>query len=85
MSSKTASILSYTPKDLQQVFAEDPAFNGVELLKTIVPFKRKFFEDEHHKNKVFMHQYKDPNSYDPLNEVIKTLCEELFPELKQGV
>jgi virC1 protein len=72
-------------KDLQQSFAENPAFNGVELLKTIVPFKRKFFEDEHHKNKVFMHQYKDPNSYDPLNEVIKTLCEELFPELKQGV
>jgi len=72
-------------KDLQQSFAENPAFNGVELLKTIVPFKRKFFEDEHHKNKLFMHQYKDPNSYDPLNEVIKTLCEELFPELKQGV
>ena len=72
-------------KDLQQSFAENPSFNGVELLKTIVPFKRKFFEDEHHKNKVFMHLYKDPNSYDPLNEVIKALCEELFPELKQGV
>ena len=32
-----------------------------------------------------MHQYRDPNSYDQLNEVIKALCEELFPELKQGV
>ena len=72
-------------KDLQQVFAEDPAFNGVELLKTIVPFKRKFFEDEHHKNKVFMHEYQDTNIYDLLNKIIKTLCEELFPELKQGV
>lgn len=72
-------------KDLQQSFAENPSFSGVELLKTIVPFKRKFFEDEHHKNRLFMHQYRDPNSYDQLNEVIKTLCEELFPELKQEV
>lgn len=72
-------------KDLQQVFAEDPAFNGVELLKTIVPFKRKFVEEAHNTDKVFMHEYRDTNIYDPLNKVIKALCEELFPELKQGV
>ena len=32
-----------------------------------------------------MHEYQDTNIYDLLNKIIKTLCEELFPELKQGV
>ena len=82
---RNLNIATEVLRNLQQLFAEDPAFQGIELLQTIVPFKRKFFEDEHHKNKLFMHQYRDPNSYDQLNEVIKALCEELFPELKQGV
>ena len=82
---RTLNIATEVLKNLQQLFAEDPAFQGIELLQTIVPLKRKFFEDEHHKNKLFMHRYRDPNIYDQLNEVIKTLCEELFPKLKQGV
>ncbi len=32
--------------------------------------------------KQFAHEYKDTNKHDHLNVVIPTLCEEIFPELK---
>lgn len=68
-------------QSLRVSFASDPRFAGTTLLNTVVPFKRKFFEDEHHRNKIFMHEYRDPNQHDHLNVVIRELCAELFPEL----
>lgn len=65
--------------ELRESFALE-AFEDAELLNTIVPFKRKFFENYYH-DKTFMHQYKDPNKHDHLDVVIKALCEELFPEI----
>lgn len=71
--------------ELQRTFAQDERFAAATLLKTIVPFKRKFFEDEHHRNKTFMHRWRDDNRYDQLDTIIRKLCEEMFPELtKQG-
>ena len=68
-------------RNLREVFTHDERFASATLLKTIVPFKRKFFEDEHHRNKTFMHRWRDNNRNDRLDTVIRRLCEELFPEI----
>lgn len=75
--SQSASILT----DLQEAFA-DEQFGSAELLSTVVPLKKKFFEEYYH-SKVFAHQYTDTSKHDHINEVIKKLCEELFPDLAQ--
>ena len=53
----------------------------VALLDTIVPLKRKFFEASF-KEKIFAHEYEDPNVHNHINEVIRDLCDEIFPEIK---
>lgn len=78
---RSLAIANELLQDLKSSFAHDPRFAGTQLLETVVPFKRKFFEDEHHRNKTFMHEYRDTNQHDHLNEVIRRLCKELFPEI----
>lgn len=56
--------------------------NDVALLNTIVPLKKKFFESSF-KDKVFAHEYEDPNVHNHINEVIRDLCEEIFPEITE--
>lgn len=69
---------------IYELFAQDDALKEAELLQTIIPFKKRFFEEEHNKNKTFMHDYEDPNVHDRLNLVIRDLCQEIFPELING-
>lgn len=68
-------------KELRESFVTDENLKTTELLQTVVPIKRKFFES-YFIEKIFAHEYKDPNKYDHLNKVIKQLCEEVFPEIK---
>ncbi len=69
--------------ELCEAFLHDGNLKSTELLKTIVPLKRKFFES-YYTEKLFAHEYHDTNKYDHLDVVIKNLCEELFPEIKRG-
>ncbi len=70
-------------QELQESFLHDENLQSTELLKTIVPLKRKFFES-YYTEKIFAHEYQDTNKHDHLDVVIKNLCEELFPEIKEG-
>ena len=54
--------------------------SDIALLKTIVPLKRKFFETSF-KEKIFAHEYEDPNVHNHIDVVIRNLCEEIFPEI----
>lgn len=71
-------------KELIQGFEnkEMEELQGVDasLLKTVVPTRRSFFEN-FVLNKMFMHEYKDRSVHEQLNEVIRELCSELFPEI----
>lgn len=69
-------------EQLQESFKANENLLTAELLNTIVPNKKKFFEEYYFFNKQFAHEYNDPNKYDHLNEVIVNLCVELFPEIK---
>ncbi len=68
-------------KELRESFLTDDNLRTTELLKTVIPLKRKFFES-YFIEKQFAHEYKDTNKHDHLNVVIPALCEEIFPELK---
>lgn len=67
--------------ELRESFLSDENLQTTELLQTVVPLKRKFFES-YFFDKQFAHEYRDTNKHDHLNVVIKQLCEEIFPELK---
>lgn len=69
--------------ELRDSFQTDENLKTTQLLQTIVPLKRKFFES-YFFDKQFAHEYRDPNKYDHLNIVIKNLCEEIFPELVES-
>ncbi len=68
-------------KELRESFLTDDNLKTTQLLKTIIPLKRKFFEMSF-TSKIFAHEYDDPNKHDHLNEVVPALCEEIFPEIK---
>ena len=65
-------------KELCEAFEMDD-FRVAALLKTVVPLRRGFFE-RYYSSKEFMHELKDRNT-EPLNDVVRRLCEEIFPEL----
>lgn len=67
-------------RELQEAFADNDRFACASLLQTVIPLKRKFFEN-FHRERIFAHQYRDSNQYDRINEVIPALAIEIFPEL----
>ncbi len=67
--------------ELRESFQSDPNLVTTELLQTIIPVKKKFFESNFF-DKQFAHEYNDPNKHDHLNVVISNLCHELFPEIE---
>lgn len=66
---------------IHELFTQEGVLQEAVLLETIIPFKKRFFEEEHNRNKIFMHDYNDPNVHDRLNLVIRDLCQEIFPEI----
>lgn len=69
--------------ELSVAFANDDNLKTTELLSTVVPVKRKFFES-YFLTKTFAHEYHDPNKHDHLNVIIQSLCKEVFPELLES-
>lgn len=66
--------------EMKELFITDPDLQSTKLIETVVPLKKKFFES-YFFSKQFAHEYNDPNKHDHLNQVIRSLCHEIFPEL----
>lgn len=73
-------------ENIHSLIAEEIKMRGtdVQAMRTVVPVKRKFFESAF-KERIFAHDYQDPNVTHHINKVIADLCHELFPGLEQEV
>lgn len=80
---RQSSIATHLLRELQDEFAFNEGFKDAILLDTIIPLKRKFFDNLYH-NKGFAHDYNDTNKHDKLPAVIEALAHELFPNLNSG-
>lgn len=77
---RNSSFATHLLQELQTAFNSNDGFKDAELLRTVFPLKKMFF-DNVYKNKVFAHNFNDTNKYDKLPVVIKALSEELYPSL----